>query len=266
MILIRLERAGLSDYTADELTLDDILKRTCSWIIIWRICYDEKVRIKCWDSAIGIHQNLFILFRKRNLCEPKSFSKETKDIKMKIKSLICKAQHCCCACVFYSEYRQFIYYWRRTQIKRINATWLITTAHLNADDYIALQWQQEPDTSYYYIKEDFCQCLRNNKFSILISQNDVNRASVKFRFCSTLKAHIYLGGGEIKAGLWILFYTPFKQQYNKHIKTELLLLYKRRCCNGCYMITEINCLALQHTENQLSQNYGMEILKLPKQA
>src|SRR5215471_10532133 len=56
---------------------------------------------------------------------------------------------------------------------------LVTTAQLHAGDYIAFlpMATEEPDTSYYYIKEDFAGVCNNRVISFNFTKDDVNKTS-----------------------------------------------------------------------------------------
>src|SRR5690242_18832959 len=54
---------------------------------------------------------------------------------------------------------------------------LVSTAQLNPGDYIAFlpMATEEPDTGYYYIKEDFTSVCNNKVFNFNFTKNDVNK-------------------------------------------------------------------------------------------
>jgi cyanophycinase len=53
------------------------------------------------------------------------------------------------------------------------------TGQINPNDYIAIlpMPSEEPDTSYYYIKEDFNRVCSNKVISFNFTKNDINKTS-----------------------------------------------------------------------------------------
>jgi cyanophycinase len=87
---------------------------------------------------------------------------------------------------------------------------LITTAQLQAGDYIAFlpMATEEPDTSYYYIREDFAGVCNNKVISFNFTKNDVNKTSW---IDSVQHAKlIYLGGGDQSRFMNIALHTPIE--------------------------------------------------------
>jgi cyanophycinase len=87
---------------------------------------------------------------------------------------------------------------------------LVTTAQLQAGDYIAFlpMATEEPDTSYYYIKEDFAGVCNNKVISFNFKKNDVNKTSW---IDSVRHAKlIYLGGGDQSRFMNIALHTPIQ--------------------------------------------------------
>lgn len=87
---------------------------------------------------------------------------------------------------------------------------LITTAQLTPNDYIAFlpMATEEPDTSYYYIKEDFADVCNNKVINFNFTKNDVNRTS----WIDSVKNAklIYLGGGDQSRFMNIALHTPIQ--------------------------------------------------------
>lgn len=95
---------------------------------------------------------------------------------------------------------------------------LVSTAQLNASDYIVFlpMATEEPDTSYYYIKEDFAVVCTNKVVNFNFTKNDINKTSW---IDSVKKAKlIYLGGGDQSRFMNIALHTP--------IQTAILQAYK----------------------------------------
>lgn len=85
---------------------------------------------------------------------------------------------------------------------------LITTAQLNAGDYIAFlpMATSEPDTSYYYIQEDFGAVCHNKVINFNFTKKDINKTSW---LDSVQHAKlIYLGGGDQSRFMNIALHTP----------------------------------------------------------
>jgi len=88
---------------------------------------------------------------------------------------------------------------------------LVTTAQINPDDYIAIlpMSTEEPDTSYYYIKEDFGRVCKNRVISFNFTKDDVNKTSW---LDSVRHAKlIYITGGDQSRFMNIVLYTPIQQ-------------------------------------------------------
>ena len=87
---------------------------------------------------------------------------------------------------------------------------LVSTAQLNPGDYIAFlpMATEEPDTSYYYIKEDFAGVCNNKVFNFNFTKNDVNKQAW---LDSVQHAKlIYLGGGDQSRFMNIALHTPIQ--------------------------------------------------------
>jgi len=96
---------------------------------------------------------------------------------------------------------------------------LVSTAQLTPNDYIAFlpMATEEPDTSYYYIKEDFAAVCNNKICNFNFTKNDVNKTSW---LDSVRNAKlIYLGGGDQSRFMNIALHTP--------IQTAILTAYKK---------------------------------------
>ncbi len=95
---------------------------------------------------------------------------------------------------------------------------LMQTAHLNSTDYIVFlpMATEEPDTSYYYIKEDFSAVCNNRVVSFNFTKNDINKTS----WIDSLKNAklIYLAGGDQSRFMNITLHTQ--------IQTAIQLAYK----------------------------------------
>jgi len=88
---------------------------------------------------------------------------------------------------------------------------LVTTAQINPDDYIAIlpMSTEEPDTSYYYIKEDFGRVCKNRVISFNFTKDDVNKTSW---LDSVRHAKlIYITGGDQSRFMNIVLHTPIQQ-------------------------------------------------------
>ncbi len=87
---------------------------------------------------------------------------------------------------------------------------LASTAQLTSNDYIAFlpMATEEPDTSYYYIKEDFAVVCNNKVFNFNFTKNDVNKQAW---LDSVQHAKlIYLGGGDQSRFMNIALHTPIQ--------------------------------------------------------
>jgi len=87
---------------------------------------------------------------------------------------------------------------------------LISTANLTSNDYIAFlpMATEEPDTSYYYIKEDFAGVCKNKVCNFNFTKNDINKTSW---LDSVRNAKlIYLGGGDQSRFMNIALHTPIQ--------------------------------------------------------
>ena len=88
---------------------------------------------------------------------------------------------------------------------------LLQTAQINPNDYIAIlpMSGEEPDTSYYYIKEDFSRVCSNKVISFNFTKNDVNKTSW---LDSVQHAKlIYITGGDQSRFMNIALHTPIQQ-------------------------------------------------------
>ena len=67
---------------------------------------------------------------------------------------------------------------------------------------------EEPDTSYYYIKEDFAAVCNNKVFNFNFTKNDINKTS----WIDSVKNAklIYLGGGDQSRFMNIALHTPIQ--------------------------------------------------------
>jgi cyanophycinase len=87
---------------------------------------------------------------------------------------------------------------------------LVSTAQLTPNDYIAFlpMATEEPDTSYYYIKEDFAGVCNNKVCNFNFTKNDVNKTS----WLDSVKNAklIYLGGGDQSRFMNIALHTPIQ--------------------------------------------------------
>ena len=87
---------------------------------------------------------------------------------------------------------------------------LMTTAHLNSNDYIVFlpMATEEPDTGYFYIKEDFAAVCNNKVCNFNFTKNDINKTS----WLDSLKNAklIYLGGGDQSRFMNIALHTPIQ--------------------------------------------------------
>ncbi len=85
---------------------------------------------------------------------------------------------------------------------------LISTAHLNSNDYIVFlpMATEEPDTSYFYIKQDFATVCNNKVVSFNFTKNDINKST----WIDSLKKAglIYIGGGDQSRFMNIVLHTP----------------------------------------------------------
>jgi len=85
------------------------------------------------------------------------------------------------------------------------------TAQIQPDDYIAIlpMSTTEPDTSYYYIKEDFGRVCKNRVISFNFTKDDVNKTSW---LDSVRHAKlIYITGGDQSRFMNIVLHTPIQQ-------------------------------------------------------
>ncbi|MEO8713207.1 MAG: cyanophycinase [Parafilimonas sp.] len=87
---------------------------------------------------------------------------------------------------------------------------LMATAHLNSNDYIVFlpMATEEPDSSYYYIKESFASVCNNKICNFNFTKNDINKTS----WLDSLKNAklIYLGGGDQSRFMNIALHTPIQ--------------------------------------------------------
>ncbi|MEP6683452.1 MAG: cyanophycinase [Parafilimonas sp.] len=87
---------------------------------------------------------------------------------------------------------------------------LVETAHLTSSDYIVFlpMATEEPDTSYYYIKEDFGTVCNNKICNFNFTKNDINKTS----WIDSLQHAklIYLGGGDQSRFMNIALHTPIQ--------------------------------------------------------
>ena len=77
---------------------------------------------------------------------------------------------------------------------------LVSTAQLTPNDYIAFlpMATEEPDTGYYYIKEDFASVCNNKVFNFNFTKKDVNKTSW---IDSVNMQNLYISAVAIKAAL-----------------------------------------------------------------
>ena len=120
---------------------------------------------------------------------------------------------------------------------------LISTAHLNSNDYIVFlpMATQEPDTGYFYIKQDFAKVCNNKVVSFNFTKNDINKSG----WIDSLKKArlIYLGGGDQSRFMNIVLHTP--------IQTAIQQAYKN---GGTVAGTSAGAAIMSHymiTGNQL---------------
>jgi cyanophycinase len=95
---------------------------------------------------------------------------------------------------------------------------LVTTAQVKPDDYIAIlpMSTTEPDTSYYYIKEDFGRVCKNNVISFNFTKADVSKTSW---LDSVRHAKlIYITGGDQSRFMNIVLHTPIQQAIKEAYK------------------------------------------------
>ena len=88
---------------------------------------------------------------------------------------------------------------------------LVITAQIKPDNYIAIlpMSTEEPDTSYYYIKEDFGRVCKNKVISFNFTKDDVNKTSW---LDSVRHAKlIYITGGDQSRFMNIVLHTPIHQ-------------------------------------------------------
>ena len=88
---------------------------------------------------------------------------------------------------------------------------LVITAQIKPDNYIAVlpMSTEEPDTSYYYIKEDFGRVCKNKVISFNFTKDDVNKTSW---LDSVRHAKlIYITGGDQSRFMNIVLHTPIHQ-------------------------------------------------------
>ncbi len=88
---------------------------------------------------------------------------------------------------------------------------LVSTAQINSNDYIAIlpMSSEEPDTSYYYIKEDFSRVCSNKVISFNFTKDDINKTSW---LDSVQHAKlIYITGGDQSRFMNIVLHTPIQQ-------------------------------------------------------
>jgi cyanophycinase len=95
---------------------------------------------------------------------------------------------------------------------------LVTTAQLNAGDYIIFlpMATEEPDTSYYYIKEAFAGVCNNKVINFNFTKNDVNKTN----WIDSLQHAklIYLGGGDQSRFMNIALHTPIQSAIQQAYK------------------------------------------------
>jgi cyanophycinase len=100
---------------------------------------------------------------------------------------------------------------------------LVATAQLTSNDYIAFlpMATQEPDTSYYYIKEDFAGVCNNKVCNFNFTKNDINKTSW---IDSVKKAKIiYLGGGDQSRFMNIVLHTPIQTAIQEAYKNGAIV-------------------------------------------
>ncbi len=88
---------------------------------------------------------------------------------------------------------------------------LLKTGQINPNDYIAIlpMSSEEPDTSYYYIKEDFNRVCSNKVVSFNFTKDDINKTSW---LDSVQHAKlIYITGGDQSRFMNIVLHTPIQQ-------------------------------------------------------
>jgi cyanophycinase len=88
---------------------------------------------------------------------------------------------------------------------------LLKTGQVNPNDYIAIlpMSSEEPDTSYYYIKEDFNRVCSNKVISFNFTKDDINKTSW---LDSVQHAKlIYITGGDQLRFMNIVLHTPIQQ-------------------------------------------------------
>jgi cyanophycinase len=88
---------------------------------------------------------------------------------------------------------------------------LVITSQINANDYIAIlpMSTEEPDTSYFYIKEDFGRVCKNKVVSFNFTKDDINKTS----WLDSVKNAklIYITGGDQTRFMNIVLHTPIHQ-------------------------------------------------------
>ena len=88
---------------------------------------------------------------------------------------------------------------------------LIATAQIKTNDYIAIlpMATEEPDTAYYYIKEDFAAVCKNKVISFNFTKNDINKTA----WLDSVKQAklIYITGGDQSRFMNIVLHTPVQQ-------------------------------------------------------
>lgn len=88
---------------------------------------------------------------------------------------------------------------------------LISTAQISPNDYIAILPMStiEPDTAYYYIKEDFASVCRNKVINFNFTKDDINKTSW---LDSVQHAKIiFITGGDQSRFMNIILHTPVQQ-------------------------------------------------------
>lgn len=88
---------------------------------------------------------------------------------------------------------------------------LITTAQINPNDYIAIlpMSTEEPDTAYYYIKEDFSKVCNNKVINFNFTKNDINKTAW---LDSVQHAKlIFITGGDQSRFMNVVLHTPIQQ-------------------------------------------------------
>ncbi|MEP6465501.1 MAG: cyanophycinase [Parafilimonas sp.] len=87
---------------------------------------------------------------------------------------------------------------------------LVATSNINSSDYIAIlpMSTDYPDTSYYYIKQDFAKVCNNKIISFNFTKNDINKTAW---LDSVKKAKlIFITGGDQSRFMNIVLHTPIQ--------------------------------------------------------